>query len=230
MEIIASVRSASAAMTGSTRACSSAAATAAAPGRVDSPPISRISAPGRGNAAPARPQLRHRVEPAVGKGIRRHVDDRHEQSCRAEREASAMRQLPFEGIERIIHDGFTPYLPSLPALQQTLFDHKWRPICHILRQRLGLHCVFRFVRDARYLLLRSGWLCPKLWRSSTAETCKPMPIGRISFAAFLILSIVASHSSSALADTWSEQEHHLLLRSAAARPKNSTRRCRSAAR
>lgn len=52
-----------------------------------------------------------------------------------------------------------------------------------------------------YLLLRSGWLCPKLLGSSTAETCKHMPTGRISFAALLIASFVVSPFSTAYAET-----------------------------
>lgn len=50
-------------------------------------------------------------------------------------------------------------------------------------------------------MLRWRWLCPKLIRSSTAETFKPMPTGRFSRAIVLTLCIASGMSSVAQADT-----------------------------
>ena len=65
--------------TGTTRRSSSASVTGSAPGRVDSPPTSRIAAPCCDELAPVRDR-RRRVEPlaAVGERVRRDVDDPHD--------------------------------------------------------------------------------------------------------------------------------------------------------
>jgi hypothetical protein len=68
---------ASAATTGSTR-CSSAGATRSAPGRVDSPPTSRMSAPSRAATGRARSRRRREVAPAVAERVGRDVDDAHD--------------------------------------------------------------------------------------------------------------------------------------------------------
>ena len=70
---------ASPATTGSTRAISSAAATGSAPGRVDSPPTSRMSAPLGGQLAAVRDRsLGVEEAAAVGERVGRHVDDPHQ--------------------------------------------------------------------------------------------------------------------------------------------------------
>ena len=67
-------------ITGTTRSISSAGSTGSAPGRVDSPPTSRMSAP---SATKAKTVLHGVVDAAehaaVTEGVRGHVDDAHDQ-------------------------------------------------------------------------------------------------------------------------------------------------------
>ena len=95
-------------MTGTTRAISSSAPTTAWPGRVDSPPTSRMSAPSATIArAPARrpPRPGRRSEQAVaGERVRRDVDDAHDERPlapverrRADRERSIRQPPPPSG-------------------------------------------------------------------------------------------------------------------------------------
>ena len=84
---------ASRSITGSTRRSSSSSPTGSAPGRVDSPPTSRMSAP---SADEAQPVLHGGVgveeQPAVRERVGRHVHDSHDQrlSARVSRTASSL--------------------------------------------------------------------------------------------------------------------------------------------
>ena len=78
-------------MTGTTRSISSAAGTGSAPGRVDSPPISRMSAPASAIARARAKCLRQaEVQAAVREAVGGHVQDPHEPRP-VEREAADRR-------------------------------------------------------------------------------------------------------------------------------------------
>ena len=68
---------ASASTTGNTRRSSSASGTGRAPGRVDSPPTSMMSAPSAISAGHARLPLRHQATAPVGERVRRHIQHAH---------------------------------------------------------------------------------------------------------------------------------------------------------
>ena len=69
----------SARTTGRTRACSSSTGTRSAPGRVDSPPTSTMSAPSAARIATASDGVLEGEETSpVGEGVRRHVEDAHD--------------------------------------------------------------------------------------------------------------------------------------------------------
>ena len=85
MEIGTSTRPRRPSSTGTTRRSSSSAGSGAAPGRVDSPPMSRRSAPSRDHLRAHRAIGDVGIEPlaAVGERVGRDVEDAHDERARA---------------------------------------------------------------------------------------------------------------------------------------------------
>ena len=82
-------------ITGTTRSSSTSAATLEAPGRVDSPPMSRIAAPSDSSVRRVRDRARRiEVAAAVGERIRRDVDDPHQRECMAIRVRRPVKRCP----------------------------------------------------------------------------------------------------------------------------------------
>jgi hypothetical protein len=94
IEIGTGILLASAVMMGNTRLHSSAALTALAPGRVDSPPTSMIAAPSRTALRVLQRGRRHREHTAVGEGIGCDVEHPHH-------EGGVELQAPAATVERV---------------------------------------------------------------------------------------------------------------------------------